>query len=268
MAFRDDDLSDLEANGLPPLPVAGRQGYVENSGARIWYADYGAGPTIVLLHGGLGNSGNWSRQLPALIEAGFRVLLIDTRGHGRSSRDARPFTYQLLASDVRAVMDALAIDKAAIVGWSDGACTGLILADEAPERARGVFFFGCNMDPSGTLPFEFTPVIGRIYDRHVKDYAALSPTPDDFKPFSEAVGQMQRTEPTYTAADLARIRVPVTIALGEHDEFIRREHATYLAEAIPGARFVLLPEVSHFAPLQRPDLFNAAVLEFIGRLPG
>jgi non-heme chloroperoxidase len=267
MGFRDDDLIDLEANGPLPLPAASRQGYVDNAGARLWHGEYGAGPVVILLHGGLGNSGNWSHQLPALTEAGYRVLLIDTRGHGRSSRDRQPYTYQLLASDVWAVMDALAVEEAAIVGWSDGACTGLIMADMAPERVRGVFFFACNMDPGGALPFTPTPVIDRIFNRHVQDYAALSPTPDDFKAFSEAVGHMQRTEPNYDAGDLARISVPVTVALGEHDEFIRREHAIYLAETIPGARFVLLPAVSHFAPLQRPDAFNAAALDFLDALP-
>ncbi len=54
--------------------------------------------------------------------------------------------------------------------------------------------------------------------------------------------------------------------LGEHDEFIKREHAEYISRAIPGAEFLLLPEVSHFAPLQRPDAFNRAMLEFLGRL--
>jgi pimeloyl-ACP methyl ester carboxylesterase len=163
-------------------------------------------------------------------------------------------------------MDALGVSEAALVGWSDGACTALVLADAAPERAAGVFYFACNMDASGTLPFEMTPVIGRCFNRHVKDYAALSPTPEDFEAFSAAVGLMQRTEPNYAATDLARIRVPTTIGHSEHDEFIRREHAEYLARSIAGAELVLLPGVSHFAPLQRPALFNAALLGFLGRI--
>jgi len=74
---------------------------------------------------------------------------------------------------------------------------------------------------------------------------------------------MQRTQPNATAEELAAIVVPVKIVQSEHDEFIKRKHAEYLARAIPGATLNLLPGVSHFAPLQRPQLFNAAILEFL-----
>ncbi|MGO8048367.1 alpha/beta fold hydrolase, partial [Rhizobium johnstonii] len=70
-------------------------------------ASYGAGPPVILLHGGLGHSGNWGHQFSALLRRGRRVVLIDSRGHGRSTRDARPYSYELMASDVLAVMDAL-----------------------------------------------------------------------------------------------------------------------------------------------------------------
>jgi pimeloyl-ACP methyl ester carboxylesterase len=168
-----------------------------------------------------------------------------------------------MASDVRAVMDALRIDRAAFIGWSDGACVALTLAMQTPERAIGVFFFGCNMDPSGAKPFAPTPVIDRCFGRHLKDYTALSSTPDDFDAFVEAVTEMMQTQPNATAEELAATRVPVTIAQSEHDEFIWPEHAHYLARTLPEAQFVLLPGVSHFAPLQRPAVFNDAVRAFL-----
>ena len=146
------------------------------------------------------------------------------------------------------------------------AVIALILADTTPERVAGVFYFACNMDPSGTKEFEFVPTIQRCVARHVKDYAQLSATPDQFDEFSEAVGLMQRTQPNYSPEDLARIHVPVEIVHSEHDEFIKREHAEYLARTIPNAEFIYLPNVSHFAPLQRPDQFNAVMLTFLGKL--
>ncbi|GGD77664.1 alpha/beta fold hydrolase [Rhizobium anhuiense] len=263
MEPQDDELIHFEAHGAAPLPPAAVEGNVEHDGARIWYASYGAGPPVILLHGGLGHSGNWGYQIPALLLSRRRVVLIDSRGHGRSSRDIRPYAYELMAADVLAVMDELHIDKAAIAGWSDGACIALILAMTAPSRVEGVFFFACNMDPSGTLEFHPTPVIDRCFSRHASDYAALSATPDDFHPFVEAVSLMMRTEPNYDAADLGRIRVPVAIVLGEHDEFIKPDHAEYLARSIPDAAMIYLPGVSHFAPLQRPAEFNAAVVTFL-----
>ena len=266
METYDDDLSRFEADGAAPLPVTEDQSYVEHDGARIWYAMSGSGPPVILLHGGLGHSGNWGYQVAALVRGGYRAVLIDSRGHGRSTRDARPYTYELMASDVAAVMDALHLEKAGMVGWSDGACTALILASNAPTRVAGVFFFACNMDPSGTKEIEFTPILKRCISRHMKDYARLSATPDQFDEFSDAVGLMQRTQPNYSANDLAQISVPVAIIHSEHDEFIKREHAEYLARSIPNAEFIYLPGVSHFAPLQRPEQFNAAMLAFLGKV--
>ncbi|HEX3269602.1 MAG TPA: alpha/beta hydrolase [Ktedonobacterales bacterium] len=267
MEIHDDDLSRFEADGAASLPVTQDQGYVEHDGARIWYATYGSGAPVILLHGGLGHSGNWGYQVPALVGNGYRAVLIDSRGHGRSTRDARPYTYELMASDVAAVMDALGIEKAALVGWSDGACTALILASKVPTRVAGVFFFACNMDPSGTKDItEFTSILRRCINRHMQDYAQLSATPDQFDEFSDAVSLMQKTQPNFSADDLAKISVPVVIVQSEYDEFIKREHAEYLARSIPHAEFVLLPGVSHFAPLQRPEQFNTAMLAFLGKV--
>jgi pimeloyl-ACP methyl ester carboxylesterase len=266
MEGHDDDLSKFEAEGAASLPVANDQGYVEHEGARIWYSTYGSGPPVILLHGGLGHSGNWGYQVPSLVKSGYQAVLIDSRGHGRSTRDAKPYSYELMASDVLSVMDALRVKRSSLVGWSDGACTALVLAAKDPSRVAGVFFFACNMDPGGVKPFEDTPTLKRCFARHEKDYAQLSATPDNFKDFVEAVTKMQQTQPNYSAEDLARISVPVTIVQSEHDEFIKCEHAEYLAQSIPNAGFVLLNDVSHFAPLQRPERFNTAILEFVGKL--
>jgi pimeloyl-ACP methyl ester carboxylesterase len=142
----------------------------------------------------------------------------------------------------------------------------LILARQAPARVSGVFFFGCNMDPSGTKDIESSPVLGRCFRRHSKDYGELSATPDQFKEFAAAVGQMQKTEHNYSARDLADIHVPVTIVQSEHDEFIKPEHAEYLSRSIPGAELVFLLGVSHFAPLQRPEQFNTVMSAFLSKV--
>jgi pimeloyl-ACP methyl ester carboxylesterase len=265
----DDDLSRFEAEGALPLPDTPDQGCLEHDGARLWHAAYGDGPPVILLHGGLGHSGNWGGQVPALIQHGYRVIVIDSRGHGRSTRDARPYRYERMASDVLAVMEARQIERVGLVGWSDGAVIALMIAEQAPARTAGVFYFACNMDPSGAKELTaLPPVVARCLKRHQLDYARLSATPDQFEALAEAVGLMQRTQPNYSADDLARIAVPVAVVQGEHDEFIKREHAEYLARSLPRAELVILPEVSHFAPLQRPALFNRALMEFLGKVLG
>ena len=116
MESYDDDLKDFEAHGAAPLPVTRDHGYVEHDGVRIWYGTYGSGPPVILLHGGLGHSGNWGYQVPAVVRSGYRAVLLDSRGHGRSTRDARPFMYEQMASDVSVIMDALNLAKAGLVG--------------------------------------------------------------------------------------------------------------------------------------------------------
>ena len=257
MESHDDDLKNFEAHGAAPLPVTSDQGFVDHDGARIWYATYGSGSPVILLHGGLGHSGNWGYQVSTLVSSGYRAVLIDSRGHGRSTHDQRPFTYELMASDVLAVMDALQLEKTAVVGWSDGACIALIVAMKAPERVVGVFFFGCNMDPSGTKEFEPTPIVDRCFRRHAKDYADLSATPDQFNVFVEAVGQMMKSEPNYSAGDLTHIHVPVAIVQSEHDEFITPEHAEYLGAEHSGSG------IDH--PVRRKPLRTAAKARAIQR---
>lgn len=265
MSAADPDLTSWEADGLT-LPPTDTEGFVQADGARIWFASIGQGPAVVLLHGGMGNATNWGKQVPALLAAGYRAILIDSRGQGRSSRDDRPFSYAQMADDTLLVLDHLGVDRAAFIGWSDGACTALVLSDKHPERSAGLFFFACNVDASGTKPFVYTEVIGRCLSRHKQDWAARSPDPEGFDATFEAVGLMQRSQPNYSAADLARLRVPVWSVLGNSDEFITTDHARYLAEAIPGSELHLLPGLGHFAPVQQPDRFNAKMLAFLAKV--
>ena len=255
---------------LPPLPSlpAGTVGrHAEIGGARIWFAEWGpksAGVPVLLLHGGFGNSNYYGRLIPVLAAHGYRVIAMDSRGHGRSTRSDAPLTYDLMAQDVQGLLDQLRISKVYVVGWSDGGIIGLDLAMSHPDRLAGLFAFGANADVSGLKDGAgTTPVFGAYLARTAQEYHELSPTPQQWEGFSAAVTKMWETLPAYTRADLASIKVPTTIADGEFDEGIKRTHEEYMARTIPGARLVILPNVSHFAMLQDPRAFNAAVLSFL-----
>ncbi len=104
----------------------------------------------------------------------------------------------------------------------------------------------------------------RCFNRHKKDYARLSQTPDKFEEFSNAVTAMMETQPNYSAQTLSQITgLRVAIVHSEHDEFIKREHAEYLARTIPNAMFISMAGVSHFAPLQQPERFNDVLISFL-----
>jgi non-heme chloroperoxidase len=275
----DPDLTSFAAHGLT-LPPGGTEHRVEHDGASIWCMSYGEAfrKPVILLHGGLGHSGNFAKQIQILIDCAYRVILIDSRGHGRSTRDARPYSYELMAGDVLAVMDALDVRQAGLVGWSDGAAVALTLAKTHRERVAGVFFFACNMDPSGVKAEvdKSSPLLQRCFARHARDYAALLATrprsqsgfdQGDFRSLVEAVTKMQRGQPNWSAADLASVTRKVAIVTGENDEFIRPEHLQYLARTIPVATYRQLSGVSHFAPIQDPGQFNLDMQVFIGGLP-
>jgi pimeloyl-ACP methyl ester carboxylesterase len=111
-----------------PLPELAKQGHVEHLGADVWYGIVGEGQPFILLRGGPECSQDWGDRVPALLENHYQVIMMDTRGHGRSTLGPYPLWYELMQSDVIAVMDALHLQKAKFVGLSDGAIMSLIMA--------------------------------------------------------------------------------------------------------------------------------------------
>jgi pimeloyl-ACP methyl ester carboxylesterase len=251
---------------LPPTPApvaAAKTAYAAVNGVKLYYTRTGHGSPVVLLHGGLANSDYWGNQVKALA-AKHTVITLDSRGHGRSSRNEKPFGYGLMADDVVAVLDSLKIPRADIVGWSDGAIIGIDLALHHPDRIGKVFAFAANTQTSGVKDgVEKNPTFAAYIERAGKEYAKLSPTPKEYDAFVEQISHMWASQPNWTDAQLASIKTPILIADGDHDEAIKREHTEYMAATIPGAGLLILPNTSHFAFLQDPALFNAAVLGFL-----
>lgn len=249
---------------LPPTPAPVAKGsFADINGIKLYYATLGKGAPVVLLHGGLGNSDYWGLQAKALARR-HKVILVDSRGHGRSSRDTKPYGYDLMADDVVALLDKLKIRQADIVGWSDGAILGIDLAIRHPDRVNKVFAFAANTVTSGVKDgVDKNPTFAAYIERAGKEYAKLSPTPKEYEAFVGQISQMWATQPSWTDVQLKAIKTPVLVVDGDHDEAIKREHTEYIAATIPGAGLLILPNASHFAFLQDPALFNAALLGFL-----
>ena len=246
----------------PTLPKATESGLAPVNGIKLWYATFGHGEPVVMIHGGLANSNYWAHQVEALQDR-YRVIVLDSRGHGRSSRDAQPYGYDLMASDVIALMDYLKIDKAAIVGWSDGAIIGLDIAMKNPDRVSGLFAFAANSDPSGVADISKSDVFNAFVARAGEEYKLLSPTPGEYNAFVDEIKKMWDTQPKWTAADLAKIKTPTWIVDGDRDEAIKRENTEFMAASIANAGLLIQPQVSHFSFLQDPRQFNDDVLRFL-----
>jgi pimeloyl-ACP methyl ester carboxylesterase len=249
----------------PSLPKAVDSGYAPTNGVKIWYAIFGNGEPVLMLHGGLANSNYWGNLVPALAER-HRVIVMDSRGHGRSTHDDRPYSYDLMAADVIGLMDFLKVPKAAIIGWSDGAILGLDIAINHPERLTKLFAFAANSDPSGVADISQSPVFNAYIARAEKEYQALSPTPDQFKSFFDQISKMWETQPNFAAEQLRGISVPTWIVDADHDEAIKRENTEFMAATIPNAGLLLQPQVSHFSFLQDSGQFTGDVLHFLEHL--
>lgn len=245
------------------MPAATETGYAKVNGIEMYYATYGAGDPVLLIHGGLGHADIWASQVAELSKT-HKVIVADSRGHGRSTRDAQPFGYDLMASDYLALLDYLKIDKTALVGWSDGGIIGIDIALTHPERLTKVYAQAANVTTDGVDPgVETNKTFGAYIERSGKDYARMSKTPGEYDAFLEQISQMWASQPNWTKEQLATITTPIAVVSGDHDEAIKREHTDYMASAIPGATLIILPNTSHFAMLQAPDEYTKSVTDFI-----
>src|SRR4029077_3360059 len=194
---------------LPPTPApiaTDRSGEAEANGIKIHYAIYGQGSPVIFLHGGLANTDYWGNQVPA-VAAHHTVILMDSRGHGRSTRDARPYGYDLMADDVVGLLDTLHVAKADVVGSSDGAMLGRDLSLRHPDRVGRIFAFAANTQTAGVQDgVEKNPTFARYIARAGREYVRLSSTPKDYDAFVAQISKMWESEPNWTDAQLKSIK--------------------------------------------------------------
>jgi pimeloyl-ACP methyl ester carboxylesterase len=253
---------------VPPLPRPDLSSFVEHDGARLYYAVFNrrGGALVILLHGGFASSDSWGYEVPRLV-AGHEVIVMDTRGHGRSTMSAAPLSFDQIAQDVLAVLDAAHVRRVSIVGLSDGGIVGLVLAIRHADRVNKLFAWGASFNTHSDRTGPPDPAMkgmGAIFmARMQSQYRALSATPDGFPELRTKLGALYDKEPDLTPDELRTIKASTVIADGEHEQFISREHTGELAHLIPGARLLILPGVSHGGPQQDPIAFHRAVTDLL-----
>lgn len=235
----------------------------EINGVKIYYETYGKGPPVLVLHGGTLCIEAMHYQISDLAKTHL-VIAPDSRGHGRSTDGDGPLHYAQMADDMLALMDLLKIEKADIVGWSDGGNIALDLAMRHPDRVGRIAVSGANFDTSG-----FTPATNLNEDPEGPSlagqrdfYKRLAPDPAHWPVFFRKVLVMWASEPHYTLEQLATIKAPTLVIAGEHDS-TKREHTDALAKAIPGAQKVIIAGASHAAPLTHYYEVDAHIVEFL-----
>ncbi|MBY2913886.1 alpha/beta fold hydrolase [Rhizobium leguminosarum] len=248
-----------ELPAFPSMTVAKTSGMAEVNDIKMYYAEYGKGDPILFIHGGLGNAEVWGHQV-ADFAKDHLVIVADSRGHGRSTRSQQPFGYDLMTSDYVALLDYLKIDKVTLVGWSDGGIIGIDMAMKHPEKLTRVIAQAANVTTDGVKADVMNNKTFNDYINVAGDYyRKLSPTPNEYDAFVTQISEMWATQPAWTAADLGKIAVPITLAIGDHDEAVKLDHTEMMAKDIPGAKLVILKNASHFAMLQDPTGYDAMI---------
>ncbi|CAF4680871.1 unnamed protein product [Rotaria sp. Silwood1] len=255
----------LQLPPTPKLPLQLIGQYAKINDIGIWYTIYGSNnaTSLLFLHGGFANSNYWGLQVEEL-KSFYRCILMDSRGQGRSFTTSTDITYDLMTSDVIALLDYLNIERVHLVGWSDGAIIGLNLAMNHPNRLISLFAFGANYGPTGVKDVSTSPVFMTYLERTKTEYEAMNPV-NNYSNLYNNLTSMWAKFPNWTQQDFTRIdkKLSIWIVDGDHEEAIFRNQPDDMTSWIPQASQLILPGTSHFAFIQDPITFTMFVKRFL-----
>jgi pimeloyl-ACP methyl ester carboxylesterase len=229
--------------------------------AKLWYAEQGDGVPLVLLHPG--GAGVDARALTPQTEAfarQFRVYTPEQRAHGRTPDLPGPISYEAMASDTIGFIEPVVAQPVHLLGCSDGAVIALSVALRRPDLVRrlvlvaGVFHHdGWHEGVLSGDPPEFLR----------QSYAELSPDgPGHYDAVADKLAVMQATQPAFTADDLKRVTSRTLVMVADDDE-VRLEHALEAYRHIPAAELAIIPGTSHGLLVEKPELCNQIIREFL-----
>jgi pimeloyl-ACP methyl ester carboxylesterase len=253
---------------------------VEANGLQIFYEEQGQGPPVVLLHGGSLTHRSWQWFAPEAAMK-YRVIALDSRGHGQTDNPSGRFSYDLMADDTAAFIAALKLDKPVVIGYSDGGMTALTLAIRHPDVAKAIVVGGAthrfadtDLYFAGMESFYLTRSKGSISDAELDAIEAARPQMverykqlhADWRLLLKQVWQMWTTPTVYGKDELAKVTVPVLIVLGDRDDFFAVEDALALHRMLPDSELAIASGASHTFFRDKPALFAAPVMDFLARL--
>lgn len=220
----------------------------------LYYREKGNQEPLILLHGN-GEDGSYFKNQTDYFSGRYRVIALDTRGHGKSSRGVKPFTIEQFACDLYDFMTGMEISSAIILGFSDGANIALKFALKYPGKVKALILNGGNLNPKGVKRSAQIPI--EIGYRIAKRFESKSP---DAKKNAEMLGLMVN-EPNIERSELAKITAPTLVICGRND-MIRESHTKEIAENIPNAKLSII-KGDHFIANKRHAAFNKEVEGFL-----
>jgi pimeloyl-ACP methyl ester carboxylesterase len=251
--------------GLNTAGATRQQGYADAGAVHTYYEVAGEGEPLILLHGGLVGIDTFSAQTPVLAER-HRVFLPERRGHGRTADVEGPITYAIMARDTAAFMEAVAVPRADLVGWSDGGIVALLVALHRPDLVGKLVLMGACASHEGYTAetrASFESVTRQDVSILEQMYAAASPDgPDHFGVVFDKLKPEWASEPNIGPAELGQVPAETLILIGDHD-IVTVEHAAAMQRAMPHAQLAVVPGASHMAPMEKPELVNRLIEDFL-----
>ncbi|RDB59265.1 alpha/beta hydrolase [Paraeggerthella hongkongensis] len=221
---------------------------------KLHYREQGSGAPLILLHGNGEDSTYFEHQIERF-SRNFRVIALDTRGHGRSPRGSAPFTIRQFADDLLRFMDAHAIERAHVLGFSDGGNIALTLALAHPDRVDRLVLNGANLNAAGVKRSVQIPI--ELGYRAASLFARWSRKAHDN---AEMLGLMVN-DPNIDPRQLSRLDAPTLVIAGT-DDMIEEGHTRLIAKSLPDARLTFVPG-DHFVAAKNPEAFNREVERFL-----
>lgn len=263
------------------LPKPEKSGLLPIDGLNYYYAIYGKGEPLLLLHGGLGSTDMFAPILPKLAE-NRTIIAVDLQGHGRTALGERPFTLEAMGDDMAAVVKALGYDKVDVMGYSLGGGVAFRMAVQHPEAVRRLMLVSTGYAADGfyaEMRGQQAQVSAAAADfmkdtPMYKSYVAVAPHPQDFPRLLDTLGNFMRQNYDYSA-DVAKLKMPVMLAYGDSDMY-QPEHeikfyqmlggglkdAGWMRENLSQNRLAILPNRTHYDVFFAPEL-TAAALPFL-----
>jgi pimeloyl-ACP methyl ester carboxylesterase len=242
--------------------------YVELDGIATYYEVHGAGDPVLLLHGGFCSIETLQPQIDELA-LGYQVHAPERPGQGRTADRDGPISFDAMVRDTLAYLSALGVPAAHVIGFSDGAITGLLLARDHPERVRSLAAISANLDPTGFVEDDDAPPAPddgpepEGLSTFHEAYHRLSPDgPEHVEVVLAKLMTMWQSEPQIAPASLAAITAPTLVLAGQHDS-IRTDHTLEIARTVPGAQLAIVPGAGHMVMEERPAAVNLLLGEFL-----
>ena len=240
--------------------------YVQTGVVNTWYDEFGAGDPLVLLHGGLVDA-RWFDPNRAPLAERFHVYTPERRGHGHTADVDGPITYQVMADDTIAFLDAVLGGPADLVGHSDGAFVAMLVAIQRPDLVSRLVMISGGFDKSGEAVPDMEFDVDQVVQFLGAAYGEVSPDGEEHFPVvATKVGEMAAKEPHLDVAELGRVTAR-TLLLFADDDLVTRQHCVDMYEAMPTAELAIVPGTSHFLTQEKPHLVNAIVLDFLTNEP-